>query len=143
MTDAELQAFIQNELKKARARTFPMADFVRLQSIHGMPRPIVLDAQGNEVSREYDHEWSSEYMGTFDNAPLMPTLTLEGLKSAEKAVRNVLATRPLPYSFPVEVTISPEPYRSLDADGRTRTAEWQDSVRQRFERRVGPALVGR
>ena len=33
------------------------------------------------------------------------------------------------------------PYRSLDAGARTRTAEWQASVRQRFERRVGAALV--
>ena len=48
---------------------------------------------------------------------------------------------PAPYTFPAEVTITPEPYRSLDADGRTRTPEWQESVRQRFERRVGAALV--
>lgn len=201
MNNAELQAFIQDEMKKAQARTFPMADFVRLQSIHGMPRPVVLDAQGNEVSREYDHEWSSEYMGTFDNAPLMPTLTLGALKSAEKAMSNAprepppaapfgpsdlflswsapaatplrkgqlvtllddgtvagievqpgdkltfIATQepwlpwPAPYSFPVEVTITPEPYRSLDADARTRTAEWQEDVRKRFERRVGAALT--
>ena len=164
MNNAELQAFIQDEMKKAQARTFPMADFVRLQSIHGMPRPVVLDAQGNEVSREYDHEWSSEYMSTFDNAPLMPTLTLGALKSAERAMKEtpvgvagaevqpgdkltfivtegVFLPWPAPYTFPAEVTITPEPYRSLDADGRTRTPEWQESVRQRFERRVGAALV--
>lgn len=155
MNNAELQAFIQDELKKARTRTFPMADFVRLQSIYGTPRPIVLDAQGNEVSREYGHEWSSEYMGTFDNAPLMPTLTIEGLKSAERAMKETLVgvagaeVQPGDkLTFAVGGTFLPwpappptPPYRSLDADGRTRTAEWQESVRQRFERRVGAALT--
>lgn len=167
MTDAELQAFIQDELKKARARAFPMADFVRLQSIYGTPRPVVLDAQGNEMSRVYDHDWKSEYMGVFEPAPQepVPASTLEALKSVEKTIRDAMVVgkaaaelRPgdkvtfdvtegvflpwsAPYTFPAEVTITPEPYRSLDADARTRTAEWQESVRRRFERRTGAAIT--
>lgn len=212
MNNAELQAFIQDELKKARARTFRGgADFVPTRSIDGTPRPVVLDAQGNEVSskRGREHEWSSEYMGVFEPAPAPkedPAPTLAMIRAAMTALyennrasaqplrlyerfdamvaeramkaaalgtavsevqftdddavvgvaglevqpgdkltftvtKGVFLPWPAPYSFPVEVTITPESYRSLDADARTRTPEWQESVRQRFERRVGAALT--
>lgn len=45
-------------------------------------------------------------------------------------------------SLPRPAPPPPEPpWVSSDADARTRTAEWQASVRERFERRVGAALV--
>lgn len=54
----------------------------------------------------------------------------------------------LPWPAPIvgEGTVSDEPpseppWVSSDADGRTRTPEWQESVRERFERRVGAALA--
>lgn len=62
------------------------------------------------------------------------------VRPGDKVSFDVTQESFLPWPAPPPPPPEP-PWVSSDADGRTRTAEWQESVRQRFERRVGAALV--
>lgn len=191
MTDAELQEFVEFELKKALARP--------------ASQKLELDKAVFEGVDFGAAEGDSSAFVTYSNGAFEQTITLEKLKETERllqesfgGLRGLLelpvVERPtlgapdassfvarytsplrkgqlvtlsddgtvagievqpgdkvsfdvtqetfLPWPAPPPASPPPTSYRSLDADARTRTAEWQEDVRKRFERRVGAALAG-